>query len=270
MAETKITPQVVSIAKAGSAGISGAATLTGGTNITLTQSGQDISISASGAVATDTIFDAKGDLAVGTGADTASKLTVGANDTVLVAASGEATGAKWSATLAGLTLTSPIISSISNTGTLTLPTSTDTLVGKATTDTLTNKTIASHLAYADTRFYVGSFTYDISTASGTQAITGVGFTPVAVIFMGSVNNVAGQASWGFDTLTGRQNMYDNYARTANTYGIDAAASITVMNTGVPDYVNGQISAFGADGFTITWTKANSPTGTLTCRFLALR
>src|SRR6056300_1492538 len=44
-------------------------------------------------------------------------------------------------TLANKTLTSPVISSISNTGTLTLPTSTDTLVGRATTDTLTNKTI---------------------------------------------------------------------------------------------------------------------------------
>jgi hypothetical protein len=44
-------------------------------------------------------------------------------------------------TLTNKTLTSPIISSISNTGTLTLPTSTDTLVGRDTTDTLTNKTI---------------------------------------------------------------------------------------------------------------------------------
>lgn len=38
------------------------------------------------------------------------------------------------------TLTSPVISTIVNSGTLTLPTSTDTLVGRATTDTLTNKT----------------------------------------------------------------------------------------------------------------------------------
>ena len=45
-----------------------------------------------------------------------------------------------SQTLTDKTLTAPIISSISNTGTLTLPTSTDTLVGRATTDTLTNKT----------------------------------------------------------------------------------------------------------------------------------
>ena len=46
-------------------------------------------------------------------------------------------------TLTNKTLTSPIISSISNTGTLTLPTSTDTLVGKATTDILTNKNLTS-------------------------------------------------------------------------------------------------------------------------------
>jgi hypothetical protein len=46
-------------------------------------------------------------------------------------------------TLTNKTLTAPIISTISNTGTLTLPTSTDTLVGRATTDTLTNKTLTN-------------------------------------------------------------------------------------------------------------------------------
>lgn len=46
-------------------------------------------------MATDTIWDAKGDLAAGTGADTASKLTVGSNDQVLLAASGQATGLIW-------------------------------------------------------------------------------------------------------------------------------------------------------------------------------
>jgi len=75
--------------------------LVAGSNITITPNdGADtITIAASGgsgSVATDTIFDAKGDLAVGTGADTASKLTVGSNGKVLMANSGEATGLKWS------------------------------------------------------------------------------------------------------------------------------------------------------------------------------
>ena len=61
--------------------------------------------------------------------------------TSLTAPSGAIVGTTDTQTLSAKTLTSPIISTISNTGTLTLPTSTDTLVGRATTDTLTNKTI---------------------------------------------------------------------------------------------------------------------------------
>lgn len=48
-----------------------------------------------GSVATDTIWDAKGDLAVGTGANTAAKLAVGANDTILIADSTQTTGIRW-------------------------------------------------------------------------------------------------------------------------------------------------------------------------------
>ena len=51
-------------------------------------------------------------------------------------------------TLTAPVLTSPVIATISNTGTITLPTSTDTLVGKATTDTLTNKRITKRILSA--------------------------------------------------------------------------------------------------------------------------
>jgi hypothetical protein len=110
------------------------------------------------------LFDAKGDILVATAADTPGKLTVGANGFILKANSATATGLEWVAdsaysaptlgstainsgatvtTIAGLTLTSPTISTITNTGTVTLPTATDTLVGRATTDTLTNKTLTT-------------------------------------------------------------------------------------------------------------------------------
>lgn len=58
-------------------------------------------------------------------------------------ATGAVVGTTNSQTLTNKTLTAPVIATISNTGTLTLPTSTDTLVGRATTDTLTNKTLTT-------------------------------------------------------------------------------------------------------------------------------
>ena len=72
----------------------------------------------------------------GTGIDTS-----GSGNTVTFAIDSTVTTLTGSQTLTNKTFTAPVISSISNTGTLTLPTSTDTLVGRATTDTLTNKTI---------------------------------------------------------------------------------------------------------------------------------
>jgi hypothetical protein len=66
-------------------------------------------------------------------------------------------------TLTNKTLTAPVVSTISNTGTLTLPTSTDTLVGRATTDTLTNKTLTSPVITTP----IMSSTYSAKTAAYT-------------------------------------------------------------------------------------------------------
>jgi hypothetical protein len=80
-------------------------------------------------------------------------------------------------TLTNKTLTTPIISSISNTGTLTLPTSTDTLVGRATTDTLTNKTLTSPALTTPTISTLttnGDLLY--GTGSGALARRGIGST----------------------------------------------------------------------------------------------
>jgi len=68
-------------------------------------------------------------------------------------------------TLTNKTLTAPIIATISNTGTITLPTSTDTLVGRATTDTLTNKTLTAPAISSPTM--TGTILEDVYTLSGT-------------------------------------------------------------------------------------------------------
>lgn len=84
----------------------------------------------------------------GTG-NTTGTATVNANLTGVITSVGNATSiASQTGTGSKIvvdtspTLNSPVISSIVNTGTLTLPTSTDTLIGQATTDTLTNKSIS--------------------------------------------------------------------------------------------------------------------------------
>lgn len=59
--------------------------------------GVETSMGGGGGGIPDTILDAKGDLIAASAADTAAKLTAGANGTILMAASGETTGLKWHA-----------------------------------------------------------------------------------------------------------------------------------------------------------------------------
>jgi hypothetical protein len=113
-----------------------------------------------------------------------------------------------SETLTNKTLTTPVISSISNTGTLTLPTDTDTLVGRATTDTLTNKTLGSavattaftlnataelRLADTDSTHYVGF------KAPGTVTTNRIWTLPAADGAAGQVLTTDGSGVFSFST-----------------------------------------------------------------------
>ena len=98
---------------------------------------QDLDFSADTGGALNIDLDSESlTLSGGTGIDTS-----GSGNTVTFAIDSTVATLTGAQTLTNKTLTTPVIATISNSGTITLPTSTDTLVGRATTDTLTNKTI---------------------------------------------------------------------------------------------------------------------------------
>jgi len=105
-------------------------------------------------------------IAGGTGID-----TTGATNTLTVAIDSTVTTLTGTQTLTNKTLTAPVISTISNTGTLTLPTSTDTLVGRDTTDTLTNKTLTSAVLNTSVSGTAILDEDDMASDSATQLIT---------------------------------------------------------------------------------------------------
>lgn len=82
------------------------------------------------------------------------------------------------------TITTPSIAQIINTGTLTLPTSTDTIVGRATTDTLTNKTLSGSTNFLDV------------TSSGNKIrfnFTTIGSLPNPITYQGAIGVITGLA-----------------------------------------------------------------------------
>jgi hypothetical protein len=174
-----------------------------------------------------------------------------------------------SQTLTNKTLTSPVISTIANTGTLTLPTSTDTLVGRATSDTLTNKTLTSPVISTITN--TGTLTLPTSTdtlvgRATTDTLTNKTLTSPVLVGPEERTTVAATAATGtiaYDALTQGVLYYTSNASANWTLNIrgnsgttlnsilavgDAITVTHLVTTGATAYYN---NAVQIDGSAIT-------------------
>ena len=119
---------------------------------------------------TDVVADTIADLLTLVGGTGIDITTTAGTDTISYAIDSSVATLNDTQILTNKTLTTPVISSISNTGTITLPTSTDTLVGRATTDTFTNKSIS-----LTTNTVTGTFA-ELNTAVSDETLVGLAAT----------------------------------------------------------------------------------------------
>ena len=178
------------------------------------------------------LANAKGDIYTATADNTPAVLTVGANNTLLVADSAQTTGNKWSSTLSGLTLTSPAI----NTGYLTSPKEYWTIAASAATGTIQFDCLTQGVLYyttASSANWTLNFRGNSGTTLNSLMNTGDAFT---------VNFLA-------------TNTTAYYQSTAVT--VDTNATVTVKWSGGTAPSAGNASAVDVYSYTIVKTGASA-------------
>ena len=109
-------------------------------------------------------------------------------------------------------------------------------------------------------------TYNLATASGTQSITGAGFTPTScvVFIMGGAAEIG--ASWGLiDVGNAQGQLYYGHGLSSDKMGQGTTnLGIIVNASGAYQVPTGTLTS---DGIDLAWAKTGSPTGTAYIKLL---
>jgi len=103
-----------------------------------------------------------------------------------------------------------------------------------------------------------TLTRDMAAASGDVSYTGIGFVPTSIIFMASVSNLC-ISNGCVDSARAGQCIFSAQTASYLQSGQSGNAGLLVVSANY--YITWNVASFNADGFTLTFTKVNLPTGT---------
>jgi hypothetical protein len=130
-----------------------------------------------------------------------------------------------------------------------------------------NETDGNQIQTGD--YAVIQFTRDNTLAAGTQAVTGLGFKPKLLHFYA---NVSGEpaASVGWSNGSTHRTLWNNHAETANDWQTSTPICLQMRFPSGSTASRITTVTLDADGFTATWTKTGSPTGTTNATCVAFK
>jgi len=114
-------------------------------------------------------------------------------------------------------------------------------------------------------FKIGADDRNETTASGTQAVTGTGFTPRFVFFFGA-NPTSQRHFFGMSDGTSQVSIYTF----DSTQYMNHTVAACIRTNEATNYNTATLTSFDANGFTLTWVKTGSPTGTMRFMWLAIQ
>jgi hypothetical protein len=168
-----------------------------------------------------------------------------------------------SQTLTQKTLTSPVINTgISGTG---IASGANVTTGTDNTLIVTPKAIGDAGLNTRLKSKLIQVTRDLTAVDGNVSTTGVGFTPTALI-----------VQYGIDSTVYGGNGLADSSKAAKCVWVQTNTAFYPQSTlifcpsGAGAFQTATVSSYDADGFTLTWAKTGSPTGTLTMNFLCFR
>lgn len=122
------------------------------------------------------------------------------------------------------------------------------------------------LSASTARFKIISATRDMTAATGNVAYTGVGFKPAGIILISAINSTL-QYSIGMVDASTTTAELGNGQNTTNVSVDTSMLAVWAVGGGAQ---TGTLVSLDSDGFTMTWTKYLSPTGTLTFKAFCFR